>query len=71
MATSEINAIRSTNPGVDDIVWRLPPLLATSKDDPGCGEMQAIGGVGPHDPAVSQDALTGSETSRGRRAGTP
>jgi predicted methyltransferase len=31
---SEINANPADQPGVDDTVWRLPPTLATSKDDP-------------------------------------
>jgi len=31
-------------PGADDIVWRLPPSLATSKEDPELkAEMNAIG----------------------------
>lgn len=34
MAKSEINANPKDRPGVDDIVWRLPPSLRTSKDDP-------------------------------------
>ena len=44
VATSDINANPLDQPGVDDIVWRLPPSLATSKDDPELREkMQAIG----------------------------
>lgn len=34
MAKSEINANPKDQPGADDIVWRLPPSLRTSKDDP-------------------------------------
>lgn len=34
MAKSEINANPKDRPGVDDFVWRLPPSLRTSKDDP-------------------------------------
>jgi predicted methyltransferase len=32
--TSEINANPKDQPGPDDIVWRLPPSLSGSKDDP-------------------------------------
>ena len=32
--TSEINANPKDKPGPDDSVWRLPPSLRTSKDDP-------------------------------------
>ena len=42
--TSEINANPSDQPGPEDIVWRLPPSLATSKDDPALrAKMEAIG----------------------------
>jgi predicted methyltransferase len=34
MAKSEINANPKDKPGADDIVWRLPPSLRTSKEDP-------------------------------------
>lgn len=44
VATAEINANPNDVPGPDDIVWRLPPSLATSRDDPELREqMQAIG----------------------------
>jgi predicted methyltransferase len=32
--SSEINANPKDKPGAEDIVWRLPPSLRTSKDDP-------------------------------------
>jgi predicted methyltransferase len=42
--TSEINANPKDKPGPEDIVWRLPPSLNTSKDDPELREaMLAIG----------------------------
>lgn len=34
MAKSEINANAKDRPGADDFVWRLPPSLRGSKDDP-------------------------------------
>ncbi len=34
VAESDINANPADQPGADDIVWRLPPSLATSRDDP-------------------------------------
>ncbi len=34
VAKSDINANPADQPGADDIVWRLPPSLATSRDDP-------------------------------------
>ena len=34
VASSEINANPKDKPGADDIVWRLPPSLRGSKDDP-------------------------------------
>lgn len=42
--TSEINANPRDVPGPEDIVWRLPPSLATSKEDPELrAKMEAIG----------------------------
>ena len=42
--TSEINANPNDQPGPGDIVWRLPPSLLGSKDDPeGMSAMNAIG----------------------------
>ena len=44
VATSEINANAKDKPGPEDIVWRLPPSLRTSKDDPELrATMEAIG----------------------------
>lgn len=44
VASSEINANPKDKPGEEDIVWRLPPSLATSRDDPEkAAEMEAIG----------------------------
>lgn len=44
MAESEINANSKDQPGAKDIVWRLPPSLATSREDAALREqMQAIG----------------------------
>ena len=44
VATSEINANPLDQPGPEDIVWRLPPSLSTSKDDPELkAKMEAIG----------------------------
>ena len=34
VAASEMNANPLDKPGVDDGVWRLPPTLRTSKDNP-------------------------------------
>lgn len=34
VADSDINANPKDKPGAEDIVWRLPPSLRTSKDDP-------------------------------------
>lgn len=34
MGKSEINANPNDRPGAEDMVWRLPPSLRTSKDDP-------------------------------------
>lgn len=44
VAASEINANPKDQPGENDIVWRLPPTLATSRDKPELKPaMQAIG----------------------------
>jgi predicted methyltransferase len=44
VARSEINANPKDQPGEDDIVWRLPPSLRTSQDNPELREaMLAIG----------------------------
>jgi predicted methyltransferase len=44
VATSEINANPKDQPTEQDFVWRLPPTLATSRDDPGLkARMEAIG----------------------------
>jgi predicted methyltransferase len=44
VASSEINANPKDQPGPDDIVWRLPPSLNGSKDDPEKrAAMEAIG----------------------------
>ncbi|MEZ5891626.1 MAG: hypothetical protein R3C58_00540 [Parvularculaceae bacterium] len=44
VATSEINANPADRPTVDEVVWRLPPSLGTSRDNPELkAEMQAIG----------------------------
>ena len=44
VATSDINANPNDVPGSEDIVWRLPPSLSTSKEDPELrAKMQAIG----------------------------
>ena len=41
---SEINANPKDQPSVEDVVWRLPPTLATSKDNPELkAKMEAIG----------------------------
>ena len=34
VASSEINANPNDKPNNEDIVWRLPPTLGTSKDNP-------------------------------------
>ncbi len=34
VGASEINQNPADQPGADDVVWRLPPSLATSRDDP-------------------------------------
>jgi predicted methyltransferase len=44
LGASDINRNEKDQPGVDDIVWRLPPTLATSRDNPELrAEMVAIG----------------------------
>jgi len=44
VAESAINENPKDQPGPDDIVWRLPPTLATSKDNPElAAQMKAIG----------------------------
>ncbi|GAB4562217.1 MAG: class I SAM-dependent methyltransferase [Haliangiales bacterium] len=44
VADSDINANPKDQPGEDDIVWRLPPTFATSRDNPELkAEMAAIG----------------------------
>ena len=44
VASSDINANPNDVPGPEDIVWRLPPSLSTSKEDPELrAKMQAIG----------------------------
>jgi predicted methyltransferase len=44
VAASEVNANPKDLPTTDDTVWRLPPRLATSKDDPELkAKMEAIG----------------------------
>ncbi|MEJ8568073.1 class I SAM-dependent methyltransferase [Elongatibacter sediminis] len=44
IAASEVNANAKDQPGEADIVWRLPPTLATSRDNPELAEaMKAIG----------------------------
>jgi predicted methyltransferase len=44
VATSDINANPLDKPGPEDSVWRLPPSLSTSADDPELrAKMQAIG----------------------------
>ena len=44
VAKSDITANPKDQPGPEDIVWRLPPSLNTSKEDPELREkMMAIG----------------------------
>ncbi|MBT8135489.1 MAG: methyltransferase [Gammaproteobacteria bacterium] len=44
VAASAINNNPKDQPGADDVVWRLPPSLVTSREDPELREeMQAIG----------------------------
>jgi predicted methyltransferase len=44
VADSDINANPNDQPTEDDIVWRLPPTLATSREDPELrAELEAVG----------------------------
>ena len=44
VAESDINANPKDQPGEDDVVWRLPPTLATSGENPELREeLTAIG----------------------------
>ena len=44
VAESDINANPNDQPGEDDIVWRLPPTLGTSRDNPELkAELEAVG----------------------------
>lgn len=44
VAESDINANPKDQPGNDDIVWRLPPTLGTSRQDPELrAELEAVG----------------------------
>jgi predicted methyltransferase len=44
VAASDVNANPKDQPGENDIVWRLPPTLATSRQDPELrAELEAIG----------------------------
>jgi len=44
VAASDINASEKDQPTEEDIVWRLPPSLVTSKDDPELkAKMEAVG----------------------------
>lgn len=44
LGASEVNANPNDRPTADDIVWRLPPSLATSRDNPELrAQMEAIG----------------------------
>ncbi len=44
VAESDINANPQDQPGEDDVVWRLPPSLGTSRDDPELkAELEAVG----------------------------
>ena len=44
VAESDINANPNDQPGNDDIVWRLPPTLGTSRHDPELrAELEAVG----------------------------
>ncbi|MCB2096539.1 MAG: hypothetical protein KDE05_02810, partial [Parvularculaceae bacterium] len=44
LGSSEVNANPADTPGETDIVWRLPPTLATSRDNPDLkAQMEAIG----------------------------
>jgi predicted methyltransferase len=44
VASSDINENPNDQPGAEDIVWRLPPSLVTSRDNPELkAELEAIG----------------------------
>ena len=44
LAASDINANEKDQPSEEDIVWRLPPSLATSKKDPELkAKLEAVG----------------------------
>ncbi len=44
VGSSDINANSKDQPAITDVVWRLPPTLATSKDDPVLkAQLEAIG----------------------------
>jgi predicted methyltransferase len=44
VAESDINANDKDQPSDDDIVWRLPPTYATSRDDPELkAKLEAVG----------------------------
>ncbi|MDJ0750768.1 MAG: methyltransferase [Woeseiaceae bacterium] len=44
VAESDINANPQDQPGEDDVVWRLPPSLGTSRDNPELkAELEAVG----------------------------
>ncbi|MEJ2297965.1 MAG: hypothetical protein P8X94_05565 [Woeseiaceae bacterium] len=44
MAESDLNANPKDQPTEDDIVWRLPPTLGTSAEDPDLrAELEAVG----------------------------
>jgi predicted methyltransferase len=44
VAESDVNANPKDQPGNDDFVWRLPPTLATSRNDPELrAELEAVG----------------------------
>ena len=44
IGASDVNQNEKDQPGSEDIVWRLPPSLSTSREDPELREaMQAIG----------------------------
>jgi predicted methyltransferase len=44
VADSDINANPADQPTADDVVWRLPPTLATSREDPALrAELEAVG----------------------------
>jgi predicted methyltransferase len=40
----DVNANERDQPGTEDKVWRLPPVMNTSRDDPGLrAQMMSIG----------------------------